>query len=621
MKGKIAAYFLLLALIFSCALVGGCKAETTITVNAVVKVEFLDSENPFTATDDELLKNAFSGQENSLKNFIEKNSNGKETVNSQMIATVKILKSVDYFMPKYEYDYTAKEYVIVNELGYDNRYFDEDGNPSTSGKQSAERFFREQEFVSLATQLASAQIENLGGGVTVENLTLVPCKLNRGVVRGSLFWAHQAKVFKGSVEDLSAVYHLGDAEGGIKDIKLADKSINGYILIPYAFISDGKTANINTLCHEYMHALGAPEMYSLGGGETAVGEFDLLGGEDTSVPNLSLSYIRAKMGWLDESQDIKAIAVSGEYELTATEIGGGVKAYKIALPDYYETGECFYVEYRALGEGSLSSESTDGVIVYRVNEKNGRINSLGEVGAAWYGNAYKTEVYIFRFDREMGSYYETRNEITKNGICYATLSNKVGYTTFGSQSGGKNSIVYSNGKNTGVVVEFLSKADGKARVKITLPDGDYSSALANEGVYEGYGNRYCLQFGKRGQDTIAYALYTSQRIDNPNPQDLISGKYGEVSAYQTAMLKVDLPKFDGYEKFVYLCYKTGDELSAVKTFKISGVKNLDATVVIIIAAIVGFGVPALFFAVVKKVAKGGKTASELEKTGDDKKNI
>ena len=171
MKGKITAFFLLLALIFSVAIVGGCEAETQTVINAVVKVEFSDSENPFTASDGELLENAFSGRENSLKNFIEKNSNGKQTVDTRIVATVKIPKSVDYFMPKYEYDYSAKEYVVVNELGYDNRYFDEDGEVALSGKQSAERFFREQEFLYLATRLASAQIEKFGSDITVGNFS------------------------------------------------------------------------------------------------------------------------------------------------------------------------------------------------------------------------------------------------------------------------------------------------------------------------------------------------------------------------------------------------------------------------------------------------------------------
>lgn len=612
MRNKILATFLLFALSLGLVLSVGCEAETVSEINAVIMVEFVGVETPFTPNDEGLLKKAFSGEE-SLKNFIYKNSNGKVNLDSRILATVRVPKPVDYFMPKYEYDYIEKQYNVINELGYDNRCYDYSGVVNIDGKQSVERFFREQELVYLTVEHANQTIAKLNEDIVLSNLTIVPSKLNRSVVNGSVFWPHQAKVFTGDAQSLSEVYYMGDTAGDIKSVKLGNKSINGYILLPYAFISDGETVNITTLCHEYMHALGAPETYSLTSDTTLVGEFDITAGKDTKKPNLSLSYLRQKMGWLDEGEQIKGVPKSGEYFLTAVESEGGVKAYKIALPDYYETGECFYVEYRTLGEGSLSTDPTDGVIVYRVNEKNGYVNSKGETGVAWYGNAYAEEIYVFRFDRELGSFYEKRQEITKNGICYATIADKVGYTVFGSDSGDKNAITYSNGKNTGVIVEFLSKTNGVAKIKITLPEVDYSSISQREGLVDGVANRRSLWFGKRGEDTLAYLLYTDKKLSNPTPENLISGQYGEVKIYQTAMLKVDLPKFDGYEKHVYLCYKTGDELSEVKTFRIAGIKNVNIVFVGVVAGVLGIGLPTAFFLIVKKLSSGTKNKND----GDD----
>lgn len=612
MRNKILAIFLLFALSLGLVLSVGCEAEITSEINAVIMVEFVGVETPFTPNDESLLNEALSGEE-SLKNFIYKNSNGKVNLDSRIINTVRIPKPVDYFMPKYEYDYIEKQYNVINEMGYDNRCYDDGGVVNINGKQSVERFFREQELVYLTVEHANQTIAKFGEDIVVSNLTIVPSKLNRSVVNGSVFWPHQAKVFTGDVQSLSEVYYIGETAGDIKTVKLGNKSINGYILLPYAFISDGENVNITTLCHEYMHALGAPETYSLTSETTLVGEFDITAGKDTKKPNLSLSYIRQKMGWIEEGEQIKGVSKSGEYELTAVESEGGVKAYKIALPDYYETGECFYVEYRTLGEGSLSTDPTDGVIVYRVNEKNGYVNSKGETGVAWYGNAYAEEIYVFRFDRELGSFYEKRQEITKNGICYATIADKVGYTVFGSDSGDKNAITYSSGKNTGVIVEFLSKTNGVAKIKITLPEVDYSSILQREGLVESVANRRSLWFGKRGEDTLAYVLYTDKKLSNPTPENLIGGKYGDVKIYQTAMLKVDLPKFDGYEKHVYLCYKTGDELSEVKTFRIAGIKNVNIVFVGVVAGILGIGLPTAFFLIVKKLSSGVKT----KKDGDN----
>ena len=139
MKNKILAIILLFVCLSALAVNFGCQASTSSEINAVVKVEFSDSENPFTNTDDSLLEDAFLGGEDSLKNFIYKNSNGKVNVDSRILTTVKLTKPVDYFMPKYAYDYKENAYVLVNEIGYDNRYFDESGTPSVTGKQSVNR--------------------------------------------------------------------------------------------------------------------------------------------------------------------------------------------------------------------------------------------------------------------------------------------------------------------------------------------------------------------------------------------------------------------------------------------------------------------------------------------------
>ena len=140
-----------------------------------------------------------------------------------------------------------------------------------------------------------------------------------------------------------------------------------------------------------------------------------------------------------------------------------------------------------------------------------------------------------------------------------------------------------------------------------------SSISQREGLVDGVANRRSLWFGKRGEDTLAYLLYTDKKLSNPTPENLISGQYGEVKIYQTAMLKVDLPKFDGYEKYVYLCYKTGDELSEVKTFRIAGIKNVNIVFVGVVAGILGIGLPTAFFLIVKKLSSGTKNKNK----GDD----
>jgi M6 family metalloprotease-like protein len=388
-KAKIILLFTVITLLFSSIAFVGCAAKKgEENVNLVIQVEFLDTESLFSTEDNELLLQAFNGKTNSLDNFIYVNSNGKRTLTSTLTGVVKINKAIDYFMPKYRYDNASESYVEENSLGYDNRYFDESGNPSLTGKQSAERFYREQELVYLATAQANNLTKKLGKNPKFENLTIVPSKLNRYVYSGDIFHPHQANNFTGSGEAISSAYYTEGVSGEIKVAKIQKAEVGSYVIIPYAYMcSDGKI-NVNTLCHEYMHVLGLPDLYPYDKSIKPVGEFDVMGGESTLAPNQSLAYVKYKMGWLKEGEDILPVTGSGEYNLTAVEDEGGVKAYKITLGDYYQTGDVFYLEYRKLGNGSLSIEQTEGVIIYRVNEENGYLSSTGEKANVWRGNAY-----------------------------------------------------------------------------------------------------------------------------------------------------------------------------------------------------------------------------------------
>ncbi len=566
----------------------GCKREEK-SINAVVLVEFSDTETAFTQNDQTLLEGVFSGEE-SLDKFIKKNSNGNRGVESLFVGKVKIDKPIDYFMPKYEYNLFSGEYEVVNEIGYDDRFLTDYGNVDLDGKQSVERFLREQKFLELVTEKLSKH--RFSKGEEIENLTIIPCKLNRGVAENSLFWAHQSKVYSGSVESLSSVYYTGDKTGEISKIKLGNRSINSYIIMPYAFINNGENVNITTLCHEYMHVLGAPDLYSYTNSLVdCVGEFDLLGKQDTEIPNLSLSYIRYKMGWLNENEDIMPISKSGEYILSSAEDGEGVVAYKITLPDYYSNGESFYVEYRNLGEGSLSTQTTEGLIVYRVSQTAGYISSSGEIANAWKGNAYANEVFVYRFWREkLDGGYEERNAVTTNGICYATIGDKVGYTSFGNANGEVNAITYSDGKNSKITVTYGGKtADGKIKFSVDIPA--WSGDVSSEKIVPLTGGRNLLYFDRRNENCTAYVVCSNKEIKNPTASKLISGKYGEPIVLNTAFLKADLPKADGYEKYVYVCYKDGENVSKVTSHYIAGVKNIPIAVIIIIALAVGVIVP------------------------------
>ena len=558
-------------------------------INAVVLVEFSSAEITFDEKNLQVISEVFS-QNKGLDGFINANSNGKERVDSRVLGTVKISQEEKYFMPKFSYDYIEKAYKVVNEIGYDNRFFDKDGNPSTTGKQSAERFYREQELISAVCEKASEISSDINSeNYKIKSLTVVTSE-DGDFINQSILWPHQATYFSGSVSEIEEVY-FGNVKGEIKEGKLADKSINDYILMPFGAISNGEQTSITTIAHEYMHVLGAPDYYSYDGKDSeGVSEFDIMGGESRLYPNLSLSYTRERMGFLSEGKEILPLAKSGEYTLYPTVSDSEVKAYKIILPDFYQKGESFYIEYRKNGEGEIEKLTSNGLIIYRVNERNGFISPNGEVGNSWYGNAYgKNEVYIFRFWREIFGSFEERDEIIKNGICYATVSSKQGYDGYGNKVGKENSITYSDGTNSLVTVKVVSEnQDGSITFKVEIPPTDYQIPSGYAGVKILEGGRTFLNFDRWSESGKAYLTYSDKKIKNPSGQDLKSGKYGEVEEVALSFTRY---KVDGKKgKYLYLVYDDG-ELSSVYTYQVGEGNYDELTKILIFSVVVGLSIP------------------------------
>ena len=596
MRRAIILIITIITLLFSSVVSTGCKKQEKVSQNLVLLVEFADTKSPFLEDDIRLLNGAFCGKEG-LDNFIKTNSNGYHNLSSNVLGVVKIDKNIDYFMPKYKYDLETSEYKEVNSLGYDNRLYDENGNPSTSGKQSAERFYREQELLYLATKNASDLTKSLGKKPEFENLTLVPSKLNKVVAEGDLFHPHQTNNYVGDPLELSTVYHTDGVSGTIKESKIGKTAVGSYVLIPYAYICNGEYITPTTLCHEYMHVLGAPDLYKGNGANVKkpVGEFDVLGGQSTPVPTQSLSYVKYKMGWLKEGEDILPVTASGEYNLTAVEDEGGVKAYKITLASHYQNGDVFYLEYRKLGKGSMSSTPTEGVIIYRVNEENGYLSSTGEKTNIWRGNAYGDyEVIVFRNLQDL--FYGNNT----------TICDKEGYTSFGNPDGNVNVIPHSDEDETNskIYVEYLGvNEDGTVKIRIELPEEDIVIPKDRVGVALESGSRRTVYFDRVSKDCKAYVFVSEKSIKRPTADKLLKSKKGELISTYTKFLKTTIPQTYGFERYVYVFYQDANGYSNVYEYHIKGIKNLDLKTVLIFAVAVGIVIPTVALRLLTKSGK------------------
>jgi hypothetical protein len=108
-----------------------------------------------------------------------------------------------------------------------------------------------------------------------------------------------------------------------------------------------------------------------------------------------------------------------------------------------------------------------GLVIYRVNPKNGYTAKDGTASTVNYGNMYNQEVYVLRCgDKELSttkyggvSYalldgttvkYSTDKYIDKSTI---GVSKKSGYSTVNAQNYIQTSINYSNGENTGIFID------------------------------------------------------------------------------------------------------------------------------------------------------------------------
>lgn len=569
---KIAAAFLVatsIATVFTGCDKNSYKGSPTEFVNSVVLVRFC--EGSVFSSADSAVREVYSGEENSVETFLSKVSEGGLTTRTVYLEEVVLESSIKEYMPSYKS--INGEYVLINEDGYDNR-------ASEDGGESFEFLERTQRLAESVLKKISSKASVDGDGDGFADLTTFVFDVDvnfayedefgvRQIERGDLLWAKQSEFLTGAAQTSSGENKTFSYPS------LGDSLVKKYVFMPLGEIFDGDKIYVATAAHETLHALGAADAYTESGDVEPVGSLDVMGDSPSrrkSVePVLPLSYVRQKMGFLKEGVDVLPATESGDYVLYPTDEGEGeVKAYKIVLPSFAERGESFYVEYRR-SDGDGKPEF-DGLIIYRVNEENGYIAPNGKYGKVYYGNLYgEYETYVFRFARETSGGYVERDDVFTNGICYATVSGESGRGVFGCSSGDKNAATYSDGTNSGIIVEFKSKrSDGSVLFSLTIPieDDKNPAEVDYRDISYDKAGRLILKFYKPFQDGSAYILRTDERLKNPKGYDVASGKYGEPLVVPKAFMRAEI---EGEGKFVYVCYGDGGGYTAVETYLLGAV--------------------------------------------------
>lgn len=253
----------------------------------------------------------------------------------------------------------------------------------------------------------------------------------------------------------------------------------GYVNLQngYGMVHSTLFNGIGTLCHEFLHSMGYPDLYHRSDvSGDPVGQWDIMCYASYFL-QYPLAYQRyAISGWLDA----ETITTNGTYTLQPASASEGSRLYllKTSLSDT----EFFAVEYRR--SGTLYSDELDqkiygdGMVVYRVN-------------TAAHGN-YKSdtdEIYVFRPNETTLNAGE--GDLTRS--CYGGENAPDYIGTTDLQKGvADGALVYSDGTNSGIALsdiqiqengtltfsaEFADVSEKQlwqAVSNVTLPAGQYN---------------------------------------------------------------------------------------------------------------------------------------------------
>lgn len=403
--------------------------------NLVIPIQFA-SGNVYEDGFEQGLEQRLNNSPTSMRSFFLAESLGKCSVTSSVADAITVSNADSY--------YRKKSSLAPNGYEYKTLFV----------KEHVDAFYREQMLVREAIKLATipeGYVPDADGDGYVDGITFV---LNTSLdsqasSHGSILWPHKSELYRHEAIE-GTFYVPGGFFDGV-DLQEAFEmpTIGGKAVKSYTIVFENSTDG--EICHEFSHVLGLPDYYDyLDSGLTVndnLGRYELLGTGVGEVPQYSLAYVRSKIGFIRDGEEIGIIDDSQDITLYPV-THGGVQAYKIFPEGYTQTGEYFVVEAREKIEGQFDGYvNNSGVIVYAVNERNAYYGKDGQPGAVDNGNMYG------------GGNFEVR--MVMQGA-YSWLT----------EVGGRNShqsIAFSDGSPSGVSVTVTSKnADGSYGVSVDV---------------------------------------------------------------------------------------------------------------------------------------------------------
>ena len=300
---------------------------------------------------------------------------------------------------------------------------------------------------------------------------------------GDVLWAHKAN-------------HNGATE-------VNGKKVNNYNIHNSYGLIDSVLRERGVLIHEFMHSIGYPDLYRSRGTGAPVGGWDIMASVSSFV-QYPLSYLRSAIsGWIS----IDTITQNGTYTLKPSSNSGDNQALILKTP--ISEKEFFVVEYRKAGtpyKDQLDEKIPgSGLIIYRVNT---------EETSNYHGN--KDYIYVFRPG-------ETGEGDGNGKLSEAFLSKESGRTTYGSSDFSKKisdkAITYSNGQNSGIVIENVSNAGEEITFDVKFTD------TSNLDIWDVVGNKEVSNRTNNDidMDVVGDKVYTVYNEDNKLKAKMFDG--------------------------------------------------------------------------------------------------
>ena len=310
----------------------------------------------------------------------------------------------------------------------------------------------------LAVQLGidGSALDNDGDGF-VDAISFFIAGTQDDVSWSDLLWPHKISIGNGA-DLLSGTTILG-------------KRVNAWNLmtgqtgttVPSLF--SGYQSTYGVIIHEYMHILGLPDLYRAYAGGDPVGTYDVMASTLQEYPQAVLAALTSEypadnpQRWHNELTEITesgtctvkkpSYSDAGEQSAVKISVPGREKEYFIA--EYYDRNEM-----QELFGGISGIADSDGLLLSRMDTSHSS-NVDSSQGSDM--------LYIFRPG-------ETNPNAGYGSLSQATLSIASGRTSFGTADTavtGQNTLCYSDGTNSGVVVQVTGETEESITFQVTMP--------------------------------------------------------------------------------------------------------------------------------------------------------